>query len=75
VIAGVFPLKRHHELATASPADSSVKPATTQSRLGVSGNLGDSVAVCGRKAKFRGDLKKIIEDGRKIEKFLLSLQS
>jgi len=34
-IAGVFPLKRHHELATASPAATSVIPATSQSRVGV----------------------------------------
>jgi hypothetical protein len=32
---GVRPQKHLCELATASPADSSVKPATTQSRLGV----------------------------------------
>jgi len=34
-IAGVFPLKRHHELATASPADSLLIPATSQNQLDV----------------------------------------
>ena len=34
-IAGVNPLKRHYELATALPAATSVNPATSQSRVGV----------------------------------------
>jgi len=34
-IAGVNPLKRHYELATACPAATSVNPATSQSRVDV----------------------------------------
>ena len=34
-IAGVLPQKRHHELATASPAGNSVRPATSASRWSV----------------------------------------
>ena len=45
-IAGVFPLKRHYELATACPAATSVNPATSQSRVGVSRNFGGQ---CGGK--------------------------
>jgi hypothetical protein len=41
-IAGVVPLKRHHELATASPASISVRPATSASRLSVARNGGEA---------------------------------
>jgi hypothetical protein len=39
-IAGVLPLKRHHELATEYPAVISVRPATSASRWGVISNAG-----------------------------------
>ena len=74
-IAGVFPQKRYREFATAYPAATSVNPATSQSRVGVSGNFSgqrscrwiESGICLATLKKKQGELK--------IEFFLLSLQS